>query len=61
MTNPIGTLGANLILPFLQWNEMQFNNKISEIALESAVITYRQTLYQVFSEVDNAISARQHY
>lgn len=61
LSNPIATLGANLILPFLQWNEMQLNNKISALAVESAVVTYRQTLYNAFSEVDNAISARQHY
>jgi len=61
LTNPIGTLGANLLLPFLQWNEMKLNKKISEIALESAIVSYRQTLYNAFSEVDNAISARQHF
>lgn len=61
LSNPIGTLGANLVLPFLQWNEMKLNKKISVMALESAVVSYRQTLYQAFSEVDNAISARQHY
>ena len=61
LSNPIGTLGANLLLPFLQWNEMELNNKISELEVETAIVTYRQTLYQAFQEVDNAISARQHY
>ena len=61
LTNPIGTLGANLLLPFLQWNEMKLNEEISEIELQSAVVSYRQTLYNAFSEVDNAISARLHY
>lgn len=61
LSNPIGTLGANLVLPFLQWNEMQLNKAIANIEVESAVVSYRQTLYTAFSEVDNAISARQHY
>ena len=37
------------------------NNKIATVDVESAVVTYRQTLYEAFKEVDNAISARQHY
>jgi len=40
---------------------MELNNKISELEVETAIVTYRQTLYQAFQEVDNAISARQHY
>ncbi|WP_409439258.1 efflux transporter outer membrane subunit [Psychromonas sp. GE-S-Ul-11] len=61
LSNPIGTLGANLMLPFLQWNEMELNKKLSQIDVESAIVTYRDTLYGAFSEVDNAISARQQY
>ena len=61
LSNPIGTLGANLVLPFLQWNEMALYKEIANIEVESAVVSYRQTLYNAFKEVDNAISARQHY
>lgn len=61
LSNPVGTLGANLILPFLQWNEMELDKKIATVDVESAIVTYRQTLYNAFKEVDNAISARQHY
>ncbi|MGJ8581430.1 MAG: TolC family protein, partial [Psychromonas sp.] len=61
LSNPIGTLGANLMLPFLQWNEMNLNKKLSKIDVESAIVTYRDTLYSAFSEVDNAISARQKF
>ena len=61
LRNPIGTLGANLVLPFLQWNEMELYKKIASIEVETAVVTYRKTLYNAFKEVDNAISARQHY
>jgi NodT family efflux transporter outer membrane factor (OMF) lipoprotein len=61
LRDPVGTLGANLVLPFLQWNEMELNKKIANIDVQSAIVTYRQTLYTAFKEVDNAISARQHY
>ncbi|WP_418358808.1 efflux transporter outer membrane subunit [Shewanella basaltis] len=61
LQNPIGTLGANLFLPFVQWNEMQLYKALATVEVESAVVTYRQTLYNAFKEVDNAISARQHY
>lgn len=61
LSNPVGTLGANLLLPFLQWNEMELYKDIASIEVESAVITYRKTIYDAFNEVDNAISARMHY
>ena len=59
--NPIATLGAQLSLPFLQWNQMQLNVKISRADYESAVTTFRQTLYAAFSDVENALSARRQY
>lgn len=61
LTDPIGTLGASLALPFLQWNELKLNQKISQLESESAVIRYRQTLYSAFEDVNNALSARSHY
>lgn len=61
LADPVGTLGASLTLPFLQWNEFKLNKKISHIDAESAVITYRQTLYSAFEDVNNALSARQQY
>lgn len=61
LLNPIGTLGAGLVLPFLQWNQMQLNIKSSQADYESAVVTFRQTLYTAFSDVENALSAREQY
>ncbi|WP_417760181.1 efflux transporter outer membrane subunit [Shewanella sp.] len=61
LRNPIGTLGAGLTLPFLQWRQMSLNNDIADIDYQSATINYRQALYQAFEDVDNAISARQQY
>ncbi|SHO57368.1 efflux transporter outer membrane subunit [Vibrio quintilis] len=61
LQNPVGTLGASLVLPFLQWNTMKINQKIAEVDYQTAVINYRKTLYSAFEDVDNALSARQQY
>ena len=61
LRNPVGTLGAGLTLPFLQWQQMSLNNQMAEVDYESAVVTYRKTLYQAFEDVNNAISARRQY
>ena len=61
LSDPIGTLGADLVLPFINWNEMQLNKQLAEVNYQSAVITYRQVLYAAFQDVDNALSARETY
>lgn len=61
LSDPIGSLGADLALPFLNWNEMQLNQDIAEVRYQSAVINYRQTLYSAFQDVDNALSARENF
>lgn len=56
--NPVATLGAGLTLPFLQYNDMKKNIKISDLEYEKAIVRYRQTLYQAFADTENALSAR---
>lgn len=56
--NPVLALGANLSLPFLQYNDMKKSIAISQLDYEKAIIQYRQTLYQAFADVENALSAR---
>ncbi|SPL69784.1 efflux transporter outer membrane subunit [Acinetobacter stercoris] len=56
--NPALALGASLSLPFLQYNQMQKNLKISDLDYEKAIVQYRQTLYQAFADVENALSNR---
>ncbi len=56
--NPIATLGAGLTLPFLQWNDMKRDLKVNELEYEKAIMQYRQTLYDAFADVENALSAR---
>lgn len=57
LKNPVMTLGAGLSLPFLQYNDMQRNLAISKLDYESAIISFRQTLYSALADVDNALSA----
>jgi len=61
LQNPVAALGAGLTLPFLQWNTMRLNVKISEADYEAAVVTFRQTLYAALSDVENALSGRTQY
>ncbi|ODR84562.1 efflux transporter outer membrane subunit [Shewanella xiamenensis] len=61
LRNPVGSLGAGLVLPFLQWNQMQINNDLADIDYQTAIVNYRKTLYSAFEDVDNAISAKQQY
>ncbi len=59
LQNPALTLGANLSLPFLQYNDMQRDLQISQLDYEKSILNYRQTLYQAFADVENALSNRQ--
>ncbi len=58
LANPIATLGLGLALPFIQWNTMQLQIKVSQTQYEEAVVNFRQKLYTALSEVENALSAR---
>lgn len=58
LQNPALTLGASLSLPFLQYNDMKKDIAISDLEYEKAIIQYRQTLYQAFADVENALSNR---
>ena len=56
LKNPVLTLGANLSLPFLQYNDMKRNLAISELDYEASILNYRQTLYDAFADVETALS-----
>ena len=58
LQNPALTLGASLSLPFLQYKDMKKDIAISDLEYEKAIIQYRQTLYQAFADVENALSNR---
>lgn len=59
LSDPIGSLGADLTLPFLEWSDMQDNKEIAELDYQSSIVSYRQVLYTAFEDVENALSARE--
>lgn len=59
LRNPVGSLGVGLVLPFLQWNQMQLNKQVTDIDYQTAIVNYRKTLYAAFEDVDNVLSAKQ--
>lgn len=61
LRDPVGTLGAGLVLPFIQFRTMKLNTRIAQTQYEEAVINFRQTLYKSLSEVEDALSAKVHY
>ncbi|HYR26625.1 MAG TPA: efflux transporter outer membrane subunit [Aquabacterium sp.] len=61
LDNPVGTLGAGLVLPFVQWRDMNRAVAISQADHEVAVRGFRQTWYQALADVENALSARLQY
>jgi NodT family efflux transporter outer membrane factor (OMF) lipoprotein len=58
LRNPVGALGAGLVLPFLQWNTARLTVAVSQTQHEEAVVGFRQSLYTSLSEVENALSSR---
>ncbi len=58
LQNPIASLGAGIVLPFLKWQDMKASVRISETDYEIAVTDFRQALYVAMAEVENALSAR---
>lgn len=58
LKNPVATLGAGLVLPFVQWNTRQLSIRVSEAQHEEAVVNFRQRLYVALSEVEDGLSAR---
>ncbi|WP_432721705.1 efflux transporter outer membrane subunit [Jeongeupia wiesaeckerbachi] len=57
LSNPVGTLGAGLLLPFVQWNTMQLKVDISKTEYDEAVVLFRQTLYKALADVEDTLQA----
>ena len=58
LQNPVGALGAGLLLPFLQQDQVRLSVGVSRANYEAATVQFRQTLYQALTDVENALSAR---
>ena len=61
LQNPTGSIGAGLTLPFIEWQTTHLNIAKQRVIYEQAVRNFRQTFYTALSEVENQLSARQHY
>jgi len=59
--NPVGSLGADLALPFLNYDQVRLNVGVSRASYDLAVVNFRQTLYSALTDVNNALSQRQQY
>lgn len=58
LANPLGTLGLGLTLPFIQWNTMQLQIKVSQTQFDEAALNFRKRLFTALGEVENALSSR---
>lgn len=61
LNNPVGSLAAELTLPFLQYTEMKLKTGVSQANYDLAVVQFRQSLYTALGDVENALSARSQY
>ena len=60
LQNPVGTLGASLALPFLEYNRTQLAIESSELDYQIAETEFRKQLYTALVEVEDNLAAR-HY
>lgn len=58
LANPVATLGAGLVLPFLNFKDGELRVKVSEVDYQIAVSEFRASLLTAFSDTSNALSAR---
>lgn len=58
LSDPTGSLGVGVTLPFLNWPALGLNLKVSKVDYERAVVLFRQSLLRAFTDVDNALSSR---
>lgn len=58
VSNPAATLGGNMALAFLNFNEMKLNIAVSKAQFEEAATAYPGNVLTALSEVANALGAR---
>jgi len=57
LRNPIGTIGASIAFPFLNWNERKFDIAISKNEFDMKVAETNKVYLNALYEVDNAIKS----
>lgn len=58
LRNPVGSVGVNLSLPFLEWRQISVDVKIARNDYEQQVLEFKQALYKAMVDVDDALSQR---
>ncbi|MFB5744874.1 efflux transporter outer membrane subunit [Cedecea sp. S5-13] len=56
--NPIGSVGASLTLPFLEWRQRGVEVKIARNDYEQRVLAFKQSLYKAMSSIEDELSLR---
>lgn len=60
LQNPVGTLGASLALPFLEYNRTRLAIDSSALDYQIAETEFRKQLYAALVEVEDNLAARHH-
>ncbi|MBS0056602.1 TolC family protein [Yersinia sp. Marseille-Q3913] len=58
LSNPVGSVGASLTLPFLEWRQMNVDIKIARNDYERQRLEFKQALYKAMADVNDALSLR---
>ncbi|MCU1754741.1 TolC family protein [Pseudomonas helleri] len=59
LINPVAAVSAAVTLPFIQFNTFRLSVQSSRLAYDSAVISFKKTLYTALKNTEDALSARQ--
>ena len=59
LSNPVGSLGTSLSLPFLQSHKLTLNKQQSELNYQQALNDFEQKLYRALQDVNSALLTRQ--
>ena len=58
LQNPVASLGASLSLPFLQQHDKEIALLRNQLGYQKSRQEFEQTLYQAFTDVENALISR---
>lgn len=59
LINPVATVSAAVTLPFIQFNTFRLSVQSSRLAYDSAVVSFKKTLYSALKNTEDALSSRQ--
>jgi NodT family efflux transporter outer membrane factor (OMF) lipoprotein len=59
--NPVGSIGLNILLPFINYNENAINYKISKADYEVTKANFRTSLFTAMKEINDALNANETY